>query len=85
MNEQSQLKRFRIGSPVQDAICIVEATTADEALLRAALVARESRKLTPDVLPVLSIEEMHEQEPATLPYYRDGYFLMIELRDNGCH
>jgi hypothetical protein len=84
MNEQN-IKRFRLSSSLQEPICIVDAADADEALLRAALVARESRRMTAASMPTVLIEEMHEKEPATLPYYKDGFFQMIELRDNGSH
>lgn len=86
MSEERPIKRFCISRPATRALCIVEAQDEQEAISRAQLIVEEARHLhIPVGFEEMSVEEMHEKQPARLPYYRDAYFQLIELRDSETH
>lgn len=86
MSEQEHFKRFCISRPATRPLCIVEAQDEQEAISRAQLIIEEARHLhVPAGFEEMLVVEMHEKQPNLLPFYKDGYFQLIELRDAKTH
>jgi hypothetical protein len=85
-NEQGQLKRFQISTAAAVPMVVVDARDEAEALERAMAIAHVARlPLDPRGLNEWGVDEMHPAQPATVPYYREGYFLLHEADGHDHH
>lgn len=76
------LRRFLISETgSQRPLVVVEAYSEAQAAGRGQAVAHVARLETTELgMLEWDIQEMHPAEPATVPFFTEGYFLMLEAQ-----